>query len=250
MSRQSALVLSGFVLGLVLVAALVSNSESRSDFLIRLEVGEIAVDGPELDPPVVDGPRIEGPQVDVPEVGGPSLDVLDVLVTIGLLLAAAAAVIAVVMVIRRFGPGGAATADGGRTTVLDTDEGRAGPFPNGEAGWAAFEQFLHVLLRDPDPARAIRIAMRYAESGFGRLDARQADETPLEWLSRVAVEHEDLEPTLNSLISAYSAVRFGGRSAAPAERDRAVASLRALARTASGPTPPDHPPASALAATS
>lgn len=250
MSRQSALVLSGFLVGLVLVAALVSNSESRSDFLIRLQVGEIAVDGPELDPPVVDGPRIDGPQVDVPEVGGPSLDLLDVLVTIALLLAAGAAAVAIVMVIRRFGPGAAAPADGGRTTVIDAGEDRAGRFPIGEAGWAAFEQFLHALLSDPDPARAIRVAMRYAEGGFGRLDPRQADETPLEWLSRVTVDHEDFEPTLHALISAYSAVRFGDRSAAPAERDLAVAALRALTRMACGRTPPDRPTASALAASS
>ncbi len=238
MAARTAYVLAGLLLVGVFGAAFVSRSESREDFIIRQQAGDIVVDGPELNFDF-DGPDVDGPDVNGPNIDGPELTFWDVLYNLFLVALVIAMVVGLILVVKRFGPGSGDEDVDDRTTRLDSnrhDYGRV----EGEEGWAAFERFCYQLLQDPDPSRAVRIVMRYAEAGLGRLDQRIADETPNEWLRRTRSNQHDLAHHLAPIISSYNSVRFGGNGASPAERDQAVNALRTLARAACD-RPPEAP---------
>ncbi len=217
-----------------------SRNESRQDFIIRNEVGGFTFDGPSLEAPSITGPAIDGPELDGPDVNPPPLDWLDVLFAVGLVVLLMTGILALVLIARRFGPGGSTDQHAERTSSLEPGLDVA-PIAPGDEGWAAFDRFCYELLRDPEPQRAIRVAMRYAESGLGRLPARPADETTNEWLRRVERVQNDLAPPLRRIATSYSGIRFAGSNATPAERDNSVEALRLLARAACGRTPPDAP---------
>ncbi len=242
MAARTGYALAGLVLLLVGTAAFVSRNESRQDFIIRNEVGGFTFEGPSLETPSITGPDIDGPQLDGPEVNPPPLDWLDVFYTVGLVVLMLAGILALVLIARRFGPGGSTDRHAERTSSLEPGHD-INPIPLGDEGWSAFERFCYELLRDPEPQRAIRVAMSYAEAGLGRLPARLADETTNEWLRRVERIQNDLAAPLRRIATSYSGIRFGGSDATPAERDSSVEALRMLARAACGTTPPDTPSA-------
>ncbi|MGI9609059.1 MAG: DUF4129 domain-containing protein [Acidimicrobiia bacterium] len=245
MTARTAYALAAVLVLGVSAAAFVSRNESRNDFIIRQQVGNFEVDAPELNPPDLNGPDIDGPDFQGPNINGPSLSWLDVAYTLLLVLSVIALIIGVILVIRRFGPGRADDGVDTRTIRL-AGLGHSDSHVAGEEGWAAFERFCYALLQDPEPSRAVRVAMRYAEAGLGRLDSRIADETPNEWLRKVREVQPDLSVDLAPIISSYQSVRFGDNGVSPAERDAAVNSLRRLARNACGAIPPASPdPASA-----
>ncbi|MFW2383435.1 MAG: DUF4129 domain-containing protein [Acidimicrobiales bacterium] len=240
MTARTAYTLAAVLLLGVLAAAFVSRNESRDDFIIRQQVGDFEIDAPDLNPPDLNGPDIDGPDFRGPNIDGPSLTWLDVAYTLLLVLSVIALVIGVILVVRRFGPGRADDGVDARTIRL-SGLGHTDTPVGGEEGWAAFERFCYALLQDPDPSRAVRVVMRYAEAGLGRLTSRIADETPNEWLRRVRQEHPDLAVDLGPIITSYQSVRFGDNGASPAERDGAVNALRTLARRACGTIPPASP---------
>jgi len=240
MTARTAYTLVAVLLLGVSAAAFVSRNESRNDFIIRQQVGDFEIDAPDLNPPDLNGPDIDGPDFQGPNINGPSLSWLDVAYTLLLVLSVIALIVGVILVVRRFGPGRADDGVDARTIRL-TDVGHPDTSIAGEEGWAAFERFCYALLQDPDPSRAVRVVMRYAEAGLGRLDSRIADETPNEWLRRVRRKHPDLALDLGPIISSYQSVRFGDNGVSPAERDGAVNALRSLARCACGSIPPASP---------
>jgi hypothetical protein len=240
MTARTAYSLAVLLLLLVGTAAYASRHESRQDFIIRSEVGGFTFDGPNLANPRIDVPEVDGPDINGPEVDPPPLDWLDVLYTVGLIVVLLAGIAALVLIARRFGPNSSTDDHAERTSSLESGH-TTHPIPTGDGGWAAFERFCYELLRDGDPSRAIRVAMRYAESGMGRLPARLADETTNEWLRRVESVHNDLAAPLRRMATSYRGIRFGGSDATPAERDDSVEALRVLARAACGTTPPDAP---------
>ncbi len=219
-------------------AAFVSRNESREDFIIRQRVGEFDINGPRLNAPDIDGPNIDGPDVDGPNINAPSFDFGDFLILGLTILLIVLLIVGLVLVLKRFGPGAPDEVEG-RTSRIDTGISSSGAY--GEAGWAAFERFCYELLQDPDPSRAVRVVMRYAEGGMGRLEPRIADETPNEWLRRVGAEHENLAHHLRPITGSYNSVRFGDYGASPAERDDAVNALRLMARAACGSSAPETP---------
>lgn len=244
MPKRTAVLVSVLILGLVGLSAFASSSESREDFLIRQQVAGLQVDGPDVNgpdlvPPDLDPPDVEGPNIDVP-----TLDLLDVLVMAGLAIFAGLVLLALLTLVRR-----RLTGRHRRTTSATAMQPDPDPLSHpsaGDPGWAAFERFLYELLRDPDSARAIRVAMRYAEGGIGRVGPRQADETPNEWVRRTSASQPDLLSPLTELVSPYSRVRFAGRSATPADRDASVNALRTLARKACTGAPPAPPSTAAV----
>ncbi len=240
MTARTAYTLSASLLAGVFAAAFVSRNESRSDFIIRQRVGEFEIDAPRLNPPNFDGPNINGPDISGPDINGPSLTWIDVAYTVMLVLLVIALIAGLILIIKRFGPGGSDDGVDTRTTALG-EAGHGYPGPNEEDGWAAFERFCYALLQDPDTGRAVRVVMRYAETGLGRLEPRMADETPNEWLRRTRAYEPDLALELSSIISSYQSVRFGGTNPSPVERDDSVSSLRRLARAACGTSPPATP---------
>ena len=240
MTARTAYSLAVLLLFGVLAAAFVSRNESRNDFIIRQQVGDFDIDGPELNPPNFDGPEVNGPEIQGPNVNGPSVEWFDIFYTILLTLSIIALIAGLILIVRRFGPGSSGDDVDARTTRIAGprhDSARSG----GEEGWAAFERFCYALLRDPDPSRAVRVVMRYAESGMGRLASRLADETSNEWLRRIRASDSDLAGDLGAIVTNYQSVRFGGSGASPAERDEAVNALRRLARAACGTAPPATP---------
>lgn len=239
MSTRTATALCILILALVGVSAFVSNSESREDFLIRLQVEELAVDGPDLRGPDVVPPELDPPRVDGPDLDAPALDLLEILVVLGLAVVAVLVLVALVTFLRRL-----MASRRGRTRTRTTIETQAPPITPataGDPGWAAFERFLYELLRDVDPARAIRVAMRYTEAGLGRMEPRNAGETPNEWLRRITAAHPDLLAALTTMVSSYNLVRFAAHQATPADRDTMVHALRTLARSACNQAPPQPP---------
>ena len=242
MAQRTAYIIAGVVLALVTLSAFVSRSESREDFIIRMEAGDFQFNAPSFNPPGFNGPNINGPNIHAPEI-----TFLDVLWNLFLFLLAIGLLVGLIMVIRRYGPGSSGDEIDTRTTRLEQNPNNDHYAPTGEHGWAAFEQFCYQLMQDPDPSRAIRVAMRYAEAGFGRLDPRIADETPNEWHRRIAVASADLGADLRVITQSYNGVRFGDATARSIERDDAVNALRRLARSACGDTPPDTRTAGASA---
>ena len=238
MTAATAYALVGLLLAGVLAAAFVSRNESRQDFILRQQVGDFEFDGPQLNPPEVDGPEIDGPDVNGPDVAAPDFSWVDVAYYLMLVICVVALIAGLIAVLQRFGPG-APDDVAARTSRLGPRHND--PAAEGEHGWAAFERFCYTLLQDPDPSRAVRVAMRYAEAGFGRLQPRIADETPSEWLRRVRADQPQLAPLLGPIVASYQAVRFAGSGASPAERDGAVNGLRQLARAACGDRPPEAP---------
>lgn len=240
MTARTAYSLALLVLVGVLAAAFVSRNESRNDFIIRQQVGDFDIDGPELNPPDFDGPEVNGPEIQGPNVNGPSVEWFDIFYTVLLALSIIALITGLILIAKRFGPGRSGDDVDARTTPM-SGSGHDSPRSEGDAGWAAFERFCHALLRDPDPSRAVRVVMRYAEAGLGRLASRMADETPNEWLRRIRASDSDLARDLGAIVSNYQSVRFGGSGASPAERDEVVNALRRLARAACGTAPPATP---------
>lgn len=239
MAARTSYALAGTLLFGVFAAAIVSRNESREDFIIRQRVGDFDINGPRLNAPDIDGPDINGPDIDGPNIDAPPFDFGDLLLLGVTLILIVLLIVGLVMLLKRFGPG-APDAVESRTSRIDEQRSTTGEF--GDAGWAAFERFCYELLRDPDPSRAVRVTMRYAEGGMGRLEARIADETPNEWLRRIRASSPDLAHHLEPITSSYSSVRFGDLGASPAERDTAVNALRLMARAACGANAPDLPP--------
>jgi hypothetical protein len=240
MSARTGYSLALMLLLAVLAAAFVSRNESRNDFIIRQQAGGFDIDAPDFKPPDLDGPDIDGPDIQGPTINGPSLTWFDVFYTAVLALSIIVLIVGLIMIVKRFGPGGSDDHVDARTSRLAGRDSE-GSDPEGEQGWAGFERFCYALLQDPDPSRAVRMVMRYAETGLGRLEARLADETPNEWLRRVRTSNPDLAVDLGPIISSYQSVRFGGSGASPAERDGAVNGLRRVARAACGTAPPSTP---------
>ncbi len=240
MTARTAYTLAALLLAGVFAAAFVSRHESRNDFIIRQQVGDFDIDAPDLNPPDFNRPDIDGPEIDGPNLAAPNLSWVDVAYTLLLVLLAITLITGFIMILRRFSPGGPDDGVLARTTRLQSETYDQSHI-EGEEGWAAFERFCYTLLQDPDTGRAVRVTMRYAEAGLGRLEPRMADETPNEWLRRTRVHQPDLAIELEPVVSSYQSVRFGGAGASPAERDRAVDSLRRLARAACGTSPPGRP---------
>ncbi len=247
MAQRTAYAIAGIVLALLTLSAFVSRSESREDFIVRMEAGDFRFNAPNFNPPDFNGPNINGPNINGPNINAPEITFVDVLWNLFLILLAIGLVVGLIMVIRRYGPGSGGDEIDTRTTRLEHNPDNDHYAPTGEHGWAAFEQFCYQLMQDPDPGRAIRVSMRYAEAGFGRLDSRIADETPNEWHRRIAAASADLGPDLRVITQSYNGVRFGDAAARSMERDDAVNALRRLARSACGETPPDTPTAAASA---
>jgi hypothetical protein len=240
MTARTAYTLAALLLASVFATAFVSRHESRNDFIIRQQVGEFDIDAPDLRPPDIEGPDIDGPEIDGPNLTAPNLSWIDLAYTVILVLLVITLITTVILIAKRFGPGGYGDGAISRTTRLGRDDYDTS-HTEGEEGWAAFERFCYALFQDPDTGRAVRVAMRYAEAGLGRLESRMADETPNEWLRRTRVHSHDLALELEPIVSSYQSVRFGGVGASPAERDNAVNSLRRLARLACGTSPPASP---------
>ncbi len=236
-ARTSYAIAGSLVIG-VLAAAAVSRNESREDFIIRQRVGDFDIDGPRINAPDINGPDLDGPDFDGPNIDAPTFNFEDFLILGATLLLMVLLIVGLVMLLKRFGPG-APDAVEGRTSRIEGEQLTSGEY--GDAGWAAFERFCYELMQDPDPSRAVRVTMRYAEGGMGRLEPRVADETPNEWLRRVRADHSDLGHHLAPITSSYSSVRFGDLGASPAERDAAVNALRLMARAACGSSAPDIP---------
>ncbi len=239
MAQRTAYIIAGIILALVTLSAFVSRNESREDFIIRMEAGDFQFNAPSFNPPDFNGPDINGPNINGPNINAPEITFIDVLWNLFLFLLAIGLVVGLIMVIRRYGPGSGSDEIDTRTTRMEHNPNNDHYSPTGEHGWAAFEQFCYQLMQDPDPGRAIRVAMRYAEAGFGGLDPRIADETPNEWHRRIAAANADLGPDLRVITQSYNGVRFGDATARSIERDDAVNALRRLARSACGETPPD-----------
>lgn len=98
--------------------------------------------------------------------------------------------------------------------------------------WAAFEEYLDELRREPDPSQAILMAFSYVEAGVSTVPARISDETPYEWFRRVQTVDAATAPLIQPLLERYVAIRFGGHVAEDAERQRAVNDLRTVVYTA------------------
>ncbi|NNF54507.1 MAG: DUF4129 domain-containing protein [Acidimicrobiales bacterium] len=242
MAQRTAYLIAAIVLALVTLSAFVSRNESREDFIIRMEAGDFRFNAPSFNPPDINGPNINGPNINAPEI-----TFFDVLWNLFLIILAIGLIVGLIMVIRRYGPGSGGDEVDTRTTRLEPNANDDHYALSGEHGWAAFEHFCYQLMQDPDPGRAIRVAMRYAEAGFGRLEPRIADETPNEWHRRIAATNADLGPDLRVITQSYNSVRFGDATVRSMERDDAVTALRLLARSACGKTPPDAPNAAAAA---
>ena len=241
MAARTSYLMAGTLLAGVCAAAFVSRNESREDFIIRQRVGDFDINGPRLNAPDFNGPDIDGPEIDGPNIDPPAFDFGEFIVLGLTLLLIVLLIVGLVLVLRRFGPG-APDAVEERTSRFEERVDSTGSY--GEAGWAAFERFCYELLQDPDPSRAVRVIMRYAEGGMGRLEPRIADETPNEWLRRTQTDHTDLGHHLGQITSSYNSVRFGDLGASPAERDTAVNALRLMARAACGASAPEAPTAS------
>ncbi len=91
-----------------------------------------------------------------------------------------------------------------------------------------FEKFLAVLLADPDPSRAVRLAFYATERGLGGLPPRRADETPFEWHARVEQRRPELARPLAPICDMFARARFAPGQATAADRDLMVEHLREL----------------------
>ncbi len=242
LAQRTAYIMAGLTLALVSLAAFVSRSESREDFIIRMEAGDFQFNAPDINPPNFNGPDVNGPDIQGPNINAPDITFWDVLWDLFLIALSIGLIVALVMAVRRYGPGSSSDGADERTTRLQRNQPR-GSNGDGDRGWGAFEQFCYALLKDPDPSRAIRVAMRYAEGGFGRLDPRRTDQTPNEWMRRVGEGQADLGPDLRILTQSYNSVRFADATARARERDDAVDALRRLARSACGRDAPSAPAA-------
>jgi hypothetical protein len=118
----------------------------------------------------------------------------------------------------------------------DAPPSTVGSVPSGLSGWEALDAFLAELLADPDPTRAIRMAVACVEQGMGRLPGRPSERTPQEWLLMVDTTDPPLATRLRPLVDRYCDIRFGNHQASSRERDDAVSELRELVYLAL-----DHP---------
>ena len=91
-----------------------------------------------------------------------------------------------------------------------------------------FEKFLSILIADPDPGRAIRLAFYATERGLGGLPPRRADETPFEWHARVEQRRPELAPALAPICDMFARARFAPGESTAADRDLMVEHLREL----------------------
>jgi hypothetical protein len=91
-----------------------------------------------------------------------------------------------------------------------------------------FEKFLAVLIADPDPARAVRLAFYATERGLGGVPPRRADETPFEWHARVEQRRPELAVPLAPICDMFARARFAPGDASGADRDLMVEHLREL----------------------
>ncbi len=104
-----------------------------------------------------------------------------------------------------------------------------------------FENFLAILLADPDPTRAIRLGFYAAERGIGGLPPRRAEETPFEWLARVERHRPHLSEALNPICDLFARARFGSEAPTTEDRDIMVEHLRTLNRIANAAASGDAP---------
>ena len=98
-----------------------------------------------------------------------------------------------------------------------------------------FGEFTAMLLADPDPARAIRLAFSAAERGVGGLPRRITTETPFEWCDRVVGEQPQVIDPLQSLCQRFTQTRFAAVRPNATDRNAAVADLVDLRRLAAAP---------------
>lgn len=104
---------------------------------------------------------------------------------------------------------------------------------------SGFEEFLHELAIDPDPARAVRLGFHAAEQGLGVLPPRRKAETPNEWATRVGADRPELAAALATLSDVFARARFGPAPVGDGDRDTVIEQLRRV--RSSGPSRSSEP---------